>query len=239
MSNFFEQELYSLFYLKDQDQFLFLDEPREGYLYFQNYRLNLLTGKREIQSIEELEKQMQLITMAASVTRPRVFHLFYEYGLVLKGQEVPSETPLAIYIDYANSQINDFSFFKFKKNQTIGLSEINDYKSQDYEEQFREVHENLFRGNCYQVNLTYRKSFEWVKPKRTPQIFLGSFLVMKRSVEPMPMLPTRECWESSFSPTHPNAFFNMTLKSKKSFPCLLKAQESLKARKSLRRFGAQ
>lgn len=145
---------FSIFYLKEKDKFLFCRKPIQAYIYYRDFRINLLTGERENYPIRKFLAELQRMKMNFNPSAPMVVHLFYEFGYVCQGLDelVPAKKMLAITIDYADYQI--LTDLPFRGEGDISL-EAKDYpKFKSYKRKFDKVYSHLIDGDCYQVNLT-------------------------------------------------------------------------------------
>lgn len=143
----------------NKDSVLELDQAQSAYLYFRSTRLNLLTGFPEIYPIEKFLNELSLIELQGSVELPRVFHFYYELGLILSGlgHTVGDNLPLAIDITYEKKKIRKKPSSKLK---SIPLKSLERPNWTEYKEAFNHIQEQLLAGNAYQVNLTYPFDFE-------------------------------------------------------------------------------
>lgn len=136
-----------------KNKFVKLFNPRTAYLYFKNYRLNLLNDKKEFQSIKEFFSILDQVKIDKSFYNPRIIHLFYEFGFecLELDEELDEDTPLAIDIIY-----NEWENFNLL---SVGSPKLEELKKKDlyndYRAAFKKGYEHLIEGNCYQLNLTY------------------------------------------------------------------------------------
>lgn len=143
------------------DSVLELSEARSAYIYYRKTRLNLITGYPETYTLEQFLKRLEILQIQDDFKNPTVFHFYYELGLIMMGlgHTVNDETPLAIEIQYEKKQIKKRPETKLKN---IPLKTLERPTWTEYKEAFQYIQEQLLKGNCYQVNLTYPFDFETV-----------------------------------------------------------------------------
>ncbi len=151
----------TFFFLKEKNEYIKLSEAQKAFLYFKKKKLNLLTGQYSHSSQNELQKKLTGVDFKTNQQRPLVIHLFYEYGKLLQEIDVSEDDELAIIIEYKKVQRAE----AFHKKKEKGLPNNLKISLDFYKEQFRLVQENLYKGNCYQLNLTHRFSFELLENK--------------------------------------------------------------------------
>ena len=136
-----------------------LRKPKNAFIYYRTTRLNLLTGFPETYSLDLFLKRLELIKVQNKVDRPLVFHFYYELGLILQGlgHTVDDSTPLAVEIEFENKK-----FIKPPKSKltSLKLKSIERPTWSEYKASFNHIQEELLKGNCYQVNLTFPFDFE-------------------------------------------------------------------------------
>jgi len=136
-----------------------LDTPVEGFIYFRSSRFNLLTGFPETYDLKLFLKELERIRIQDNQKNAKVFHFYYELGLILAGlgHTVGEDEPLAIVIEYKRSRKKGLPSTKLK---SIPLKSLERPNWSEYKEAFNAVQEHLLNGDCYQVNLTYPFDFE-------------------------------------------------------------------------------
>lgn len=141
------------------DSFLELTNPASAFIYYRHTRLNLLTGFPETYSFDLFLKRLDKIQLQDRFETPAVFHFYYEFGLVQQGlgHTVGDEQPLVIEIQYEKKSIKKKPRTKLKN---IPLKTLERPNWTEYKEAFKYIQEELLKGNCYQVNLTYPFDFE-------------------------------------------------------------------------------
>ncbi len=166
--------IFSRFKWKN-DSVLELTEPLHAYIYYRDYRFNLLTGFPETYKFELLLNQLDQLPLQSVVEKPRVFHFYYEFGLVQQGLQhlVEANAPLVIDIEYRLHKK-----LKPKKSQRKNLELITLERPTwtEYKEAFAKVQQELRDGNCYQVNLTYPFDFmteEAIDPRDLTDYFFS------------------------------------------------------------------
>lgn len=151
-SNFF-----SLFFLPDTKEFLFCDRAQTSYLFYKDFKLNLLTGERTDSSLSELDMFLDQFKVSDNLENPIVWHLYYELGFSYVEQEknVPIHKPLALFVQYQKSQVVGNIQKILPKDTSELLLEATEYPQfKTYKDRFNKVFNYLLDGECYQVNLT-------------------------------------------------------------------------------------
>lgn len=143
----------------NKNSLLTLSHAKSAYIYFRKTRFNLITGFPETYSFDLFLKELENIKIQERVAHPKVFHFYYELGLVLQGlgHTVNDETPLAISIEYLDKKIKKIPRTKLSK---LPLKTLERPMWSEYKEAFNHIQNHLLDGNCYQVNLTYPFEFE-------------------------------------------------------------------------------
>ncbi len=142
-----------------KDSVLELTEAKSAYIYYRSTRLNLLTGFPEVYSLDLFFKHLSEIQIQEKVSKPTVFHFYYELGLILMGlgHTVGEDTPIAIEIVYEKKTVKKKPTSKL---QSLPLKSLERPTWTEYKDAFNHIQEHLLNGNCYQVNLTYPFDFE-------------------------------------------------------------------------------
>ncbi len=162
-------------------------EPRSAFIYYTDYRLNLLTAHYEAVGMDKLCRELAEINITDYKTSPYVAHFYYEAGLYLLGMKdrLDEDTPLAMVIDYGEAHYLSKKRFKAPA-RPFDLKYLQGPLYSDYKKQFQKVSEHLLNGDCYQVNLTHSyeyfydrtiQSEEWIdkffsSPKLSPYAHL-------------------------------------------------------------------
>lgn len=143
----------------NKETVLELEDAQSAYLYFRTTRINLLTGFPEVYPLEKFMNELAMIELQGRVELPRVFHFYYELGLVLAGlgHSVNDDLPLAMDIVYEKKKFKKKPSSKLK---TIPLKTLERPNWTEYKDAFNHIQEHLLAGNAYQVNLTYPFDFE-------------------------------------------------------------------------------
>lgn len=151
------------------------DKPLKAYVYFKQKRFNLLTGFPEAYSITQFTKKMEAIKLQQSVLNPLVFHFYYEYGLLMQGFEslVDEGQPLVVEIEYEKGK-------KVSPNRPsllrLPLKTLERPSWSEYKLAFNKIQDELLKGNCYQVNLTFPFDFmteEMLDPRDIADYFFS------------------------------------------------------------------
>ena len=142
----------------NKDKILNLDEPQEAYVYYRNYRFDLLSGFPQTFKIESFHDELKQIMLQDRVEYSTVFHFFYEYGLLEMGHGhlIGEDVPLAIKISYKKHRLKNIPKPRLNKLDVRILEKPNWI---EYQQAFKKIQEELLEGNCYQVNLTYPFDF--------------------------------------------------------------------------------
>lgn len=170
---------FSIFYLYSQKQFLLCESPKSAYLYYRDFRIDLLTGVKEVYSLSNFLERLEQLHMDFYSERPLVLHLFYELGYKFVGLEhlLPSNKPMALAIEYqktsVHKEVSSCLNYELNSQDQIDL-EVKEYpKFKSYKNKFQKVYEHLINGDCYQVNLTSQFYFKFKKDK-SPQEFIAN-----------------------------------------------------------------
>lgn len=147
------QKPFSIFYSNQNRHFVIYQKLIEGYAYYNHYRLNLLTGKKENFSQEKLQQVLEKENLNKTFSPKKIWHWFYELASIRNDEEL-----LAIELHYEKAQkIND----SFIKDQAIHLAPLAFPDFKVYEVQFNEIQKQLLAGNCYQLNLTHQFQYSF------------------------------------------------------------------------------
>lgn len=143
----------------DEDKILECDSPQRAFLYHRHVRYNLLTGFPETYPIQNFQKELENISLQEKVPETRVYHFYYEWGLLQNGlgHLVKDDTPLVLEIFYKRTK-------KITPKKTkltyLPLQHLERPTWTEYKSAFLRIQEHLLSGNCYQVNLTYPFDFQ-------------------------------------------------------------------------------
>lgn len=184
---------FSVFYLSQINKFLFCSGPESAYLYYRDFRLNLLTGVKESYSISRFLSQLERIKLSYHTNRPTILHLFYEFRVTDSEQfhleKLPANKPLALAIVYKDFVLEDelSSFIDTEGAQSKGtgpkisveMQEYPNYRS--YQKKFNTVYQHLLDGDCYQVNLTSQFCFKFSQDLR-PEDFINQIWSEKENI---------------------------------------------------------
>lgn len=143
----------------NQKSFLELTGPTSAFIYFRNKRIDLLTGFPETYSFDLFLKGLESFNLQDKVERPRVYHFYYEFGLLVHGfgHLVKEDGPLVIEIEYKKSSKRSVKKSRLKD---IPLKSLERPIWSEYKKAFQSCQEHLLEGDCYQLNLTYPYEFE-------------------------------------------------------------------------------
>jgi para-aminobenzoate synthetase component 1 len=136
-----------------------LTNPQSAYVYYRSKRVNLLTGFPETYSVDKLRKDLEEINLSTKMKHPRVYHFYYEYGLLNAGlgHTVGENDPLVVMMEYKSAKKRSISKSRLS---SINLKTLERPTWSEYKLAFNRIQEHLLDGNCYQVNLTYPFDFE-------------------------------------------------------------------------------
>lgn len=160
MHHFFEST-FSLFKIHHSPyDFICFTKPKSLTLYYKDYSLDFLTGKKSPLTLDDIDKKISQIQMNGHLSNPCVVHLSYEWGYYYQDlhELIPHEAPLAIIIFYEKYQFLHFSdLFKQGERflQTVSLKKHSGVDFSHYKRTFQDGYEHLLNGDFYQFNLTY------------------------------------------------------------------------------------
>lgn len=135
-----------------------LSKAFKAYIYYRNYRQNLITGFPESYKLEQVLNKLNEVQLQANTERPTVYHFYYELGLIFMGlgHSVDEDAPLLIELEYESKKLKEFKNSPIKK---LPLKSLERPTWSEYKDAFAKVQEYLLNGDCYQVNLTYPFDF--------------------------------------------------------------------------------
>lgn len=150
-----DNRIFSVVHLPQKSKVLYCSSPLWAYIFYRDFKLNLLTGEKVSTSPKEIHKILSEYKLDYAYESPVIIHLFYEFGFSCLElfEKLPAHKPLAIFVKYKDSSLID-------KDQALEFEEdfeleITEYPSfENYHKKFEQVYKNLIDGNCYQVNLT-------------------------------------------------------------------------------------
>lgn len=150
--------IFSKFRWKD-NSVLELSGATRAYIYYRKTRFNLLSGFPETYPFEKFLEELDQISLQDKFKTPRVYHFYYEFGLVVEGlgHTVTDEMPLVIELEYQKKKIVSLPKSKLK---SIPLKTLERPSWGEYKGAFEFIQEELLKGNAYQINLTYPYDFE-------------------------------------------------------------------------------
>jgi para-aminobenzoate synthetase component 1 len=177
-------KIYSYFYLKEENTFLHCFAPSRAYLHYKEFRINLLTGKKEDYSIDRYFERLEHLTIEQYFQQPIVMHLFYELGYKFIGRAdlISSETPLMLSIEYQGHHFVPQSFFE-RDTKKMQLKAKQYPLRPVYQKSFNKIYDHLLKGDCYQVNLTDQFCFDFPDSSH-PMHFLFKLWSKKKSISP-------------------------------------------------------
>ncbi len=142
----------------NENTILELDQPIAAYIYYKKERFNLLTGFPEAYSIGSFIKNLEAMDLQDKVPKPIVFHFYYEFGQIQNGLErlVEENKPLVIELQYRRHRKKAP---RKSKLTHIPLQTLERPTWGEYKISFQKVQDELLKGNCYQLNLTYPFDF--------------------------------------------------------------------------------
>jgi len=152
-----DKKFFSLFYLPENSEFLLCDEPSASYLFYKDFKLNLITAERTDSSLEELNMFLDQYKVSDNLEKPVVWHLYYDLGPAFVDLEdlVPTHKPIALFIKYEQSKIlKNIDELVGKNLARLKLKALEYPRFKKYKERFEKVYNHLLAGDCYQANLT-------------------------------------------------------------------------------------
>ncbi len=149
------ETLHSSFYFKNKKKHFICYDPQIAFIYYKNYRINLLTEVKEEYSIENFLKELKNKKLHKRKKFPQVYHFFYELGhLLASGLDIDEETPLAAHIIYRKYRYSNYQM-SLKEN-LINKSKFKGLDENNFKKSFEKIQNHLKDGDCYQVNFTYK-----------------------------------------------------------------------------------
>jgi len=152
-----DKKFFSLFYLPEKSEFLLCDKPSASYLFYKDFKLNLITAERTDSSLEELNMFLDQYKVSDNLEKPVVWHLYYDLGPAFVDLEdlVPTHKPIALFIKYEQSKIlKNIDELVGKNLARLKLKALEYPRFKKYKERFEKVYNHLLAGDCYQANLT-------------------------------------------------------------------------------------
>ena len=131
-------EIFSAFYYKSKNQFLYCSQVIKAVVYYRDFQINLITGKRKNTGIQELWDFLSTISLEKEFEHPLVVHLCYEAGLELTGlpELAPEHEPLAYVLWYEKGEF--VTRQKFNSEQALSELELCEFPNQaEYEKKFK------------------------------------------------------------------------------------------------------
>ena len=167
---------FSSFYLYKEHKKLTLTHPKHSYIQYRDFRVDLISGKKENFGIDFFFKDLQQIKIDDKLHSPIVIHLFYEMGYYCNNQLelIPESSPLGIYIEYENALKEDI--FKYEQNDDFQIESLSVVDKKKYSRNFYKIQELLKAGECYQINYTlpfYLRSNQSINPKKYIDLIMG------------------------------------------------------------------
>lgn len=147
-----DKNLFSVYsIIPFKNGFLKYTGARKAYQYFQDYRINLLSGKKEPKGLSELLCELK----KNKQTDHFFFHAFYEFGYFFRDNKKHlGKNCLGILIEYDKvEKLENLNEFKNEAPLAIDWKNIT---LKDYKKSFDIGYKHLQRGDCYQYNLTFR-----------------------------------------------------------------------------------
>jgi para-aminobenzoate synthetase component 1 len=159
------EEIYSIFYLKDSEQFLKLTSPVFCRIYYLHGYWDFIKNHFVEDKLESLFERLKSQKLVRPLNHEPsiVWHFFYEFGRFWHQdfhqlESVNQEEILCIEIHYENKNIEKVRsqyhppniFFKHNAELPFNL----------YLEKFLEGRKKLLLGHCYQFNLTFKENYK-------------------------------------------------------------------------------
>ena len=135
-----------------------LTQPRLAYAWYDQYKINLLTGKKEKTNPAQFHAFLNEFCLFNN-HKKTVIHLTYEFGFyyLLDNYKYKKETLLGIVIVYEKKDR-----FYPEPIYPIELSLISSPSLEEYKQAFKRGRKKLLNGDCYQFNLTFPYQFKFV-----------------------------------------------------------------------------
>ncbi|MBF0300262.1 MAG: chorismate-binding protein [Oligoflexia bacterium] len=142
----------------------------QGFIYYKNSRLNLITNNLEKYPICNIKKRLQSYKINQYHNNPKIIILSYDFGEILsfnnsKKEQLSENFPLAIELEYNKSNFfNNHFLKKHFSGEAINKIKLTPAKIEGvcfkkYLEIFEKGYMELLAGNCYQFNLTFEHKF--------------------------------------------------------------------------------
>lgn len=200
------RELHTIYPIGDRFQILY--EAKSAFAYFQDYRINLITGEKTFVPLGQWFHELSKRTFD-SAQKKRVTHLFYELGELIELKSFSNEL-LAIDIEYKRELVvKEFSPIK----KTLKLNEISSVSRPRYKKAFDRVQESLQRGDCYQINLTFPSIYRFSDYK--VEEFYSSLWKKKESRAPYAHATFIPLWNKLYLSNSPECLFQARLNKQK------------------------
>ncbi len=150
-----DKSLFTSFYLYKEHKQLVCSQPKRAFLQYKNFKLDLKSGKRINQGLEQFDQHLSRLNLGRSFEKPIVIHFFYEYGhsCVDLLELIDDNKPLAIYVEYEKADIRPIYDIATDK-EDLSFSPLAWVSFEEYHNKFQRTYKHLLDGDCYQVNLT-------------------------------------------------------------------------------------
>ncbi|MBF0359609.1 MAG: chorismate-binding protein [Oligoflexia bacterium] len=149
----------------------------QGFVYYKDYRLNLITNKKEDFTFFKLKKRLQSYKICHHYQNPLVLILFYEFNspsASASASDINKDLPYAIELEYNNSNILNEKFLHKNsdsdKEDKLYIHRSDNLSFREYLSAFEKGYQELLKGNCYQFNLTFEHKFKILSPSSEPLI---------------------------------------------------------------------
>lgn len=163
---------FSSFYLYNEHKELNCSGALKVFLQYKKFRLNLITGEKSQIHVSDFIAELDQYKVSTYFSRPIVIHFFYEFGYYCNGLDnlIEEKKPLALYIEYENSQTKEI--YQYQGPDIFSFDGVTIPSFEEYHRKFEKVYSHLVNGDCYQVNLTIPiilRMEEHIEPKQILQ----------------------------------------------------------------------
>ena len=210
------EEIYSLFSFASG--FLRFSRPVQAYAYYRHKRENLLTGRWEKFSWQQLQLRLNAELIGEISQDIQVWHFFYEWGYFYQGPEdlpvelIGEEQILAIELRFTQATPWPLPLLSNHSKTALILDERYSISYAKYLELFQQGYQHLLEGNCYQFNLAHLFTFQCRGPLRFEKFCAQ---LWRTSIAPLAHASFFPSWQKSIVSNSPEMLFYVTPKADK------------------------